>query len=519
MDGIKRKKGTALPDSEAPSERNNDIYLGLQNNLPPPGNRIGNKKSAKNYGKGFLIFFIISFTITLFWVIFFSWKIHSTSKKIIITNDNNSSFVSSLKSIVAPIITNKREELKGEEKNRINILLLGAAGEGKAGKNLTDTIMIMSINTQTKKLALLSLPRDLYVKIPETKSYSKINSLYQYGLSNNEGVETVKKSVEEITGLDINYYLIINYDGFKKVIDDLGGVNVYVERDIYDTRFPGSNFSYETFKLEKGLHKMDGETALKFVRERHNDPEGDFGRAKRQQNMIQAGKSKFFSFRTLLNVFALNKILDDLGNNVKTDIQIDEIEGLLAISREVDSQNITNAVADAWEKDSLLKVSHVFYGNIRAFILVPRVGNWSEIQELSENIFDLDAIRRKEAEIEKENVKITVINQSSDRQLASKIRDLLESKMKFKSVIVKSPPTPDIREETAVYDRTGKNKIFSLNEIIKKLPARLPPEDSGIIDAREDSDLVIVLGRDLEEKYSFEEDSIEEFNKAQELEF
>lgn len=519
MDGIRRKRN-ALSYPETPVNGNGDIYLGLQS-IPssPEKNRVGNKKSAKNYRKGFLIFFIISFAVALSWVIFFSWKIHSTSRKIIITNDNNSSFVSNIKSIVAPIIANKRDGLKGEEKNRINILLLGAAGEGKAGKNLTDTIMIMSINAKTKKLALLSLPRDLYVKIPGTSSYSKINSLYQHGLSNNEGVETVKKSVEEITGLDINYYLIINYDGFKKVIDDLGGVNVYVERDIYDARFPGPNFSYETFKLDKGLRKMDGETALKFVRERHDDPEGDFGRAKRQQQMIQAAKIKFFSFRTLFNVFALNKIFDDLGNNVKTDIQIDEIEGLLALSREVDSRNISSAVADAWKKDSLLKVSHIFYGNTRAFILVSRVGNWSEVQELAENIFDLDAIRRKEAEIEKESAKITVINQSSDKQLALKIKDLLESKMKFKSVIVKPSPTPDIREETVVYDRTEKNKIFSLNEIIKKLPAKLSFEDSGIIDTREDSDFVIFLGKDLEEKYSFEEDSIEEFNKAQETEF
>jgi LCP family protein required for cell wall assembly len=351
------------------------------------------------------------------------------------------------------------------------------------------------------------------VNIPETSYYTRINSVYQYGLSNNTGVEPIKKTVEEITGLKINYFLVMDFEGFEKIIDDMGGVNILVERDIYDPRYPGPNYSYETFEIKKGVHKMDGATTLKYVRERHDDPEGDFGRAKRQQQVIQAAKNKFFSLETLFNPLALNNILNALEKNIKTNIGLDEAESLISLSHKFDTQNVVNVVADAWKKDSLLKVSHVSLGNSRAFILVPRVGNYSEIQDLAQNIFDLDTIKKRQSEIEKEGASILIVNQSEDRNLGLKIKNLFQDKLNFKNVKLEND-AGSYRDETLVFDNTGKNKIFTLDEIIKKLPARLSNDNNDIIDIKEDSDFVVFLGKDLEKTYSFEEDSIEDLNNA-----
>jgi len=452
---------------------------------------------------------------------YFVWKICSVSQKITVENIENkkpASLISNVRSIIAPIANSKKnlKLLSGKKEGRINILLLGIAGEKNPGKNLTDTIMIMSISTDSKKVALLSLPRDLYANVPDTNRWTKINSIYQYGSGNNIGIELIKKSVENITDLKIHYFLVMDFEGFKKIIDDIGGINVSVEKDIYDSRYPGPNYSYETFEIKKGLHKMNGETALKYARERHSDSEGDFGRAKRQQKVIQSFKNKVFSLKTFLNVFTFNKLLNTLEENIKTNIRLDEIESFIDLSRKVDSQNIANTVVDAWKEDSLLKVSHVYYGNTRVFILVPRVGNYSEIQDLAQNVFDLDIIQRRQAEIKKDEARIAVINQSGDYNLAYKIKSLLGENLGFKKVAVLKNVNNKSLSQSAVLDLTSGEKPFSLDEIIKKLPAKLGNnDDSDIIDLEKDYDFIILLGEDLEKIYSFEEDSLEDLNNAE----
>jgi len=468
------------------------------------------------------VLILVIFSAFLAWGSYFSWKVYAVSKKVTIQNGKENSLIGNIGSLILPIVSEKRKILDGESEGRVNILLLGAGGVNHPGKNLTDTIMIMSLDTANKKVALLSLPRDLYVNIPETFYHTRINSVYQYGLNNNTGIEPVKKTVEEITGLKINYFLVMDFDGFQKIIDDIGGVNMMVERDIYDSRYPGPNYSYETFEIKKGAHKMDGVTALKYVRERHDDPEGDFGRAKRQQQLIQAVKNKTFSLETFLNPLTLNNVLNALEKNIKTNIGLDEIESFIRLSRKLDTQNVTNVVADAWKKDSLLKVSHISLGNGRAFVLVPRVGNFSEVQDLAQNVFDLNAIEKRQSEIEKEEAGVLIVNQSEDKNLGFKIKDLFENKLKLKNVRLEESANP-YRDQTIVLDKTGGIKIFTLDEIIKKLPARLDsPEmavssaaESGIINSETSPDLIVFLGKDLEKTYSFEEDSINDLNSAE----
>ena len=476
------------------------------------------KKSKK---KIFLIFFALVLALVVSYAFFIFWRFHSISGKISIENESSIPLLQSFQNMIASTFSSKHKFLEGEKEGRINILLLGIAGKNYPGKNLTDTIMIMSIDTNRKKIALLSIPRDLYVKVSGQDYSSKINQIYQAGIQNDEGVSLIEDTVEEITGLNIQYYLIADFDGFKKVIDDIGGINVTVEKDIYDTRYPGPNYSYEVFEISKGSHQLDGETALKYARERHNDSEGDFGRAKRQQQVIQAVKNKVFSIETLLNPITLHKLLSTLEDHVRTNIDFEEIDSFIALSREVDTQNINTAVVDAWKKDSLLKVSHIQSGEIAAFILIPRVGNWSEIQELAGSIFDLDVIEKRREQISREEASVAIVNESGDNKLAGTLKTVLQDKLGIKRADIVTLKQQRLRDDTVIIDKTSGQKVYTLDELIKILPAKLVGQNDVIIDRSDitalgDYDVIAYLGNDIVSLYLFEEVSPEEYNQAQE---
>jgi LCP family protein required for cell wall assembly len=518
MDSLQQKSSPYNADKEnslnppaisKPFSRKADLYIPYD----PKPKKPNFKKNAWLFFLKKTAIFLGSFLISagIFYALFFIWKAHSISA---LMNDNKqTSLAQDVKNVLSSLVPSQRKTLSGEDSGRINILMLGAAGEKDAGRNLTDTIMVMSIDTKNKKMALLSLPRDLYVQIPDSNSFTKINGLYSIGVKNDQAADLIQETVEKITGLKINYYIIANYDGFKDIVDSIGGINVTVDRDIYDNRYPGPNYSYQTFQIKKGLHNMDGETALKFVRERHDDPEGDFGRAKRQQKVIQAIKNKMFSLKTFLNISALNSMLNAVGNNIKTNVSLAEIESFIDLSKQVDTQNINNVVVDAWKKDSILKVSHVQAGAVRAFILVPRVGNFSEIQEQAANIFDANILKKRKELISEEKADIVLINESGDPSLSWKVKSMLSEKIQIKNVDIENSKTTLQREKTIVTDNTASKKLYTLDEIIKKLPAILEKNNPTSNDSIK-ADFTIFLGKDLLDAYNYEEDSIDDFNQA-----
>ncbi len=533
MDGIRRKPTIPKTESiQAPViqqsqpipyfQKKEELYI-------PKEETISEEKIEKKFQKWrwirkslWILFLIVTISIVSL-LFFFLWKTYATTKKMNVS-EKQTTLSQDVKTILAPIIPSANKHfLRGESEGRVNILLLGAAGENKPGGNLTDTVMVMSIDTKNQKVALLSLPRDFYVPIGETNTFTKLNSLYKIGIAQNKGVDLTKQAVEKITGLTINYYMAVNFDAFSKIIDNINGINITVERDIYDATYPGPNYSYELFALKKGTYLLGGDVALKYVRERHDDPEGDFGRAKRQQQVIQAVKSRMFSMQTLFNVFAISKVLDTLGNNIKTDMSFDDIEQFISLSKHVDTQNITNVVVDAWKADSLLKVSHVMVGDVRAFILVPRIGNYSEIQDLAINIFDQAEMKRRQESIQQEDASIEIINQSGNSPLANKIKKLLNEKFGMKKVtIVNSEKSQQTISETIIIANSNTSKIFTLDELIKKLPARIAlkktdegtPENIETPTSESASDIIIKLGSDLVDIYKYEEDTMQDLQSA-----
>lgn len=419
----------------------------------------------------------------------------------------------------------REENLDGFDDGRINILLLGIAGTEKPGAQLTDTIIIASIDTTTHKVALLSLPRDLLYKYPQGH-HAKINTLYSRSIAANDSPQFLLDAVKDITGQSIHYYVVLDFAGFTQIIDTIGGVNVDVEFDIDDPRYPGPGYSYEHFTLEKGFQQFDGQTALKYARSRHNDPEGDFGRTKRQQKIMQAARHKMFSLGTILNPFRVNELLTTLSKHIDTNIAPDEIRSFISLVKQVDTTNITKVVVDAWKEDSLLRSVHVQLGNDIGAGLMPRTGDWSEITAHADAIFDLEQLAQRRSEIDGENATVILLNASGESRAADAVKNALET-VPFASIDIdvapKDYPQPD---ETIIIDQARQSKNFSMNELITLLGATRAnqlPENFIYTDKSLDAEMrtridganfVVILGKNVIKRYLYDEASQEDIEES-----
>lgn len=218
----------------------------------------------------------------------------------------------------------KDPSLKKDSRNKTNVMLVGidtrSSGSATGIKN-TDTMMVASYDHATNRVSLISFPRDLVVNFPNSSSYGKINATYAIGeaRSKGNGLEYLKTGLENITGLKIQYYAMIDLNGFVTVIDQLGGVDVYVERSFKDYSYPTENYRWQTISFTQGWTHMNGDLALKFSRSRHSQQNGegsDFARARRQQKVIQAVLDKAQQQENLQNPKKIFEILNTIAASI-----------------------------------------------------------------------------------------------------------------------------------------------------------------------------------------------------------
>lgn len=292
-------------------------------------------------------------------------------------------FLQSVKNYLFP----SNNVMAGQENDRINILLLGIGGTGHDGPYLSDTNIIVSIKPSTKQVAMISVPRDLAVKIGNY-GYRKINNASAFGELEQpgNGGEYARKVFEEAFGISIPYYTRVDFAAFKEIIDSMGGVTINVEKAFTDSAYPGPNDSYQTVSFQAGPQKMNGERALIFSRSRHgsNGEGSDFARAKRQQLMISAVKDELLSSETFLNPLTLQRIISSLSRHIVTNISFEEIVFLAGLSRDIDNANIKSLVLTDAPNGFLRPTT----GEGGAYLLVPKAGNFSEIQAAINTIFD-----------------------------------------------------------------------------------------------------------------------------------
>lgn len=243
-----------------------------------------------------------------------------------------------------------------------NILLMGVAGPGHNGENLTDTLMVVTISADRKNVALSSIPRDLYVELPNSQYWSRINSIYGYSGKTDarEGVKALAGKVKEISGLPINYYILLDFKGFKKLIDEIGGIDYTLEKDLNDPAFPNDSFGYDPLYLKAGDYHLDGDLALKLARSRHT-LQGDFSRIERQHKIMKALREKMEDQKVWGNVFAINNILNIVGENMKTNITLPEFQKINSIAKSISTDNIASKIPEANpdSKQSLLYAAKV----------------------------------------------------------------------------------------------------------------------------------------------------------------
>lgn len=199
-------------------------------------------------------------------------------------------------------------------KKPVSILLLGTdTGDlGRDYKGRTDTMIIMTINPKTKKTTMTSIPRDMYVNLPDYPKYSpaKINAAYAFG-----GVKESINVVQKEFNVPIDYYVLVNMGGLKRAINQVGGVDV--------TSPLTFTYNGSSFTAGKSEH-MNGQTALNFSRMRYDDPKGDYGRQERQRLVITALLRKSISYKTVLN----KSFLDSISNESKTDMTFSQMTKL-----------------------------------------------------------------------------------------------------------------------------------------------------------------------------------------------
>lgn len=397
--------------------QNSGIKRGGQN---IPGTKKNNKVNLKNNkpkkSKKKKIFIILAIVIGLLVIGFF--VANAVANKI---SPNSNLLGSVVKKM--PLV---EEKLKGEEEGRINIAILGMRGEGVAGGGtLADTIMIASIkigeNAETGekeyKTSLVSIPRDLFVIVPETNEKQKINAVYHYGEQKGEGqgLELMKQILRDISGQEIHYATAVNFAGFEQIVDILGGVEITLDEAFmepiqfheekvcdganggvftvksgnFDTKidhrgkvvaqYPLCYNSVEecggVFKVSAGTSVLDGENTLCYVRARATS--SDFDRARRQQEVIKQLKQKATSIGFLGDLGKINEVITTVGENISMDLELWEIERFFKLYQKIGDPELTQKVLENSE-EGLLYAPENDYG----YILLPRGDTYDKIREM-----------------------------------------------------------------------------------------------------------------------------------------
>ena len=234
-------------------------------------------------------------------------------------------------------------------KERVNILLMGVDQRpSEKGATRTDTLIVLSIDPTSKQVSMLSIPRDLWVRIPGYDVFGKINTAYVVGEQRKYpggGPALTKQTVSELIGYPIHYYVRGNFDGFRRFIDLIGGIDIYVPRDLSDPTYPDDNYGFDPLFIPAGQHHMDGELALKYARTRHVDD--DFGRARRQQQVILAVKEQVTRADMVPSlVLRLPQLVQTFAGSVETDVPLTKIAALADLARQIEIGHIQQLVID-----------------------------------------------------------------------------------------------------------------------------------------------------------------------------
>lgn len=407
----------------------------------------------------------------------------------------------SVKQIVISAIS---QDIKTDSHGNTNILLIGVGGEGHDGANLTDTMIVASIDHKEKLLPMLSVPRDFFVDNEEVGYGTRLNSIYELMLEKTDdpkyAMEVLKKEIESLLGIEIQYYAKVDFNGFVDIVDAVGGVNVTVDDAFYDPYYPapdGSNHDFEPFYLASGEQTLDGEKALKYVRSRKTT--SDFDRAKRQQEVIGAIKDKAVSLGLLLNPGKIKSLYSAVSNNFETNLNWSELLHLAGLADQFGKESIISEVLSDQANATggfLFTPERELYGG--AFVLIPYSGDNSEIKTFAHLLLFNPTMFTADTPIQ-------VLNGTKEGGLAAMVKMHL---IRYGFDVVRFGNATDQEvSETRIFsnrnlDKAGEVAIQMLSELIPSKILGDTPEEYTLENFETDASVIIELGDDFLDYYN-----------------
>lgn len=392
------------------------------------------------------------------------------------------------------------KSLEKDQLGHTNFLLLGTGGENHDGGDLTDTMIVASLDNENKLVTMISIPRDLYMK-DDIIGDSKINEVARRATKHfgtlEEGLAYTKQKVEKLVGVPIQYWVEIDFKGFKELVDAIGGVDVNVKKAINDPFYPkDGTYLYDPFSIQPGQHHMDGAMALKYARSRETT--SDFDRSDRQQEIIYAIKEQALSTEIIFDTEKISKILSALTKNIKTNITVKEILTMGSMAKDYTKKSMVKRLIhdDPTQCGGFLYTPErkYYYG---MFVLIP-AGGLDFIHIYTDLNFTYPKVNH-------EDIRIQILNGTATGGVAGETKQILK---RFCLNVVKfgNGKGKDVEKTTYYYnqkhDEKGK-EIPSRPETLDFLQKLIPGEESTILPQEYielgynlESNLIIELGND-----------------------
>lgn len=372
---------------------------------------------------------------------------------------------------------------------RINILVMGLdrrTDEPKDSPTRTDTMFVVSIDPYSKTAGVFSIPRDLWVEIPDRQDgyfKDRINVAYEYGPIRNYpggGPGLAVATVEHNFDIEIDHYVVLDFVGFMDLIDAVGGIDVEVEDYILDPSYclTASCEDREIVVFEPGLEHMDGERALAYARVRYGS--GDLQRIERQQAVIRAAVDVALDAKLLMPNRAVS-IYNKFRDAVNTDVSVFKVPGLALLAKDIPPENITTISLAPAVQDAIIGGAQVL------------VADWDEVEALKHQIFFDGRLRSERAFVEIQN------GTSAPGLATSVVTYLADRGLPQTDVTVSDASDGLYHQETLIYDLAGKEYTArKLAEWLGLPDNRIQEVETGESTpvSTSSADIVVVLGAD-----------------------
>lgn len=363
---------------------------------------------------------------------------------------------------------------------RVNVLVMGIDKRPtEKCPCRTDTMMIATLDPKTSTAGLITIPRDLYVPIPgvgdgRVNQANFYGELYKYP---GGGPALAKKTIEYNLGRQMHYYVLVDFAGFIKVVDTLGGIDIDVPKAIDDPQYPDENFGFRPIHIPAGRVHMNGDLALVYARVRHND--SDFGRSRRQIQVLMGIRDKALRLDLLPK---LPTLLQSMWGTIQTDMTPQEVLALAVSASKVKTENIKTATIDQ-------SMTIEFITAQGADVLWP---DRAKIGQLLEQIIPSDTPADLAAQVKKEGAKVLVLNGTNSANLGERTAKYLQAQGYLINAYGNADRFDYSKTVLVDYSGTKSGTITALAKLFRVDPANI----RRVTNVKSDEDIRIIVGSD-----------------------